>query len=162
MTTKTVQVVPGDGLQIPITEVEQHLGCDHGEDKTWTPLTYLPLGEVFMCACGALIDSMYSENFEPGIWHTMTPSGLEKQIAEIIQDERQRIVKAITDIVKTKGGQMNFRTAYILVTTLVNWFFFAVWSRRSWSNALLKLLFLVLALVGSVLFLMDVGLVLAL
>lgn len=52
--------------------------CDHGDDKQHTYLDFMPLGEVYMCECGVLIDLCNESNF-PAPFTPMSPAALEAQ-----------------------------------------------------------------------------------
>ena len=72
------------------------LHCDHGNDKSCAFLGFMPLGEVYMCECGALVDvsneGNYRDPFAP-----MSPAELEAQFKAHAQAVVRIIVKNIEE-----------------------------------------------------------------
>jgi len=55
--------------------------CDHGADKSIMCVDFMPLGDVYMCECGALVDLMDERNYG-NVIHAMTPQELKEQLLD--------------------------------------------------------------------------------
>lgn len=54
---------------------------------------------------------------------------------------------------------MSIQTIYILITTIANWFWFVTWTKKDWLNVIFKIVFLILAVLGTIVFLDAIGLI---
>jgi len=73
--------------------------CDHDDDKGKTFLDWFPVGEVYMCECGALIDIDDEHNFRDGDeLNAMTPDELKSAFRAYGDEIKAKIIAAVRDI----------------------------------------------------------------